>query len=113
VSQPKVSIPPGSQVFEISSDSDEASYIENYADDSVDQSYSPATLANDSGWVKKETRNARSSTAPLRTQKGRVTADRTVSASQGATNSQPRGMQQSAAAVLRRLGKGRKASAKF
>jgi hypothetical protein len=54
------SIPPGTQVFEISSDS-EPMYTEDYADDDVDGTYSPRedSLPRGDGWVKKKGRDAK------------------------------------------------------
>ncbi|GAW26875.1 hypothetical protein SAMD00023353_5300150 [Rosellinia necatrix] len=50
----RFSLPPGTQVLELSSDS-EPIYTENYADDAVDATYSPrpAGLPRGDGWVKK------------------------------------------------------------
>ena len=47
-------IPPGSQVVELSSDSEPA-YSENYADDEIDETYTPKSdsLPKGEGWVKK------------------------------------------------------------
>ncbi|KAI0506343.1 hypothetical protein F5B22DRAFT_650903 [Xylaria bambusicola] len=47
-------IPPGSQVVELSSDSEPA-YTEHYADDEIDETYSPESerLPTGDGWVKK------------------------------------------------------------
>ncbi|KAI2638678.1 hypothetical protein GGS26DRAFT_542562 [Hypomontagnella submonticulosa] len=75
-SSSQFSIPPGTQVIELSSDSEPA-YTEDYADDDIDGTYSPATdsFPRGNGWVHKEKakgkgvaakgRNARSVTAPL------------------------------------------------
>ncbi|KAI3326372.1 hypothetical protein HD806DRAFT_404431 [Xylariaceae sp. AK1471] len=53
-------IPPGTQIFELSSDS-EPTYTENYADDDVDGTYSPKqdSLPRGDGWVKKKRRDVR------------------------------------------------------
>ncbi|KAF2965616.1 hypothetical protein GQX73_g7963 [Xylaria multiplex] len=50
----RFTIPPGSQVVELSSDS-EPTYTENYADDEIDGTYAPDpdSLPRGSGWVKK------------------------------------------------------------
>ncbi|KAI1808822.1 hypothetical protein F4811DRAFT_2232 [Daldinia bambusicola] len=79
-------LPPGSQVIELSSDS-EPVYTENYADDEVDETYTPDpdSLPRGSGWVHKKTdtkgRNARSVTAPIRPQPPK--RKRFISSSQG------------------------------
>ncbi|KAI0153139.1 hypothetical protein GGR57DRAFT_492300 [Xylariaceae sp. FL1272] len=66
------SIPSGSQVFEISSDSDDSPAVENYADEDVDETYSPrldrsnsqSSLPKGGGWVaKRRNRPTRSSSA--------------------------------------------------
>ncbi|KAI6090612.1 hypothetical protein F4821DRAFT_228645 [Hypoxylon rubiginosum] len=65
------SIPPGSQVIELSSDSEPA-YSEDYAEDAVDSTYSPGldSLPQASQWLpkKKDLKEggARSSTAPIK-----------------------------------------------
>ncbi|KAI1778510.1 hypothetical protein F4818DRAFT_406312 [Hypoxylon cercidicola] len=64
------SIPPGSQVIELSSDSEPA-FSEDYAEDSMDGTYSPDpdSIPRSSEWVQKkgpEERGARSVTAPVR-----------------------------------------------
>ncbi|KAI0967122.1 hypothetical protein F4678DRAFT_465665 [Xylaria arbuscula] len=50
----RFTIPPGSQVVELSSDS-ESAYSEKYADDAIDQNYTPGSdsLPKGDGWVKK------------------------------------------------------------
>ncbi|KAI1466236.1 uncharacterized protein F4812DRAFT_100810 [Daldinia caldariorum] len=78
-------LPPGTQVIELSSDS-EPVYAENYADDEVDETYSPDpdSLPRGSGWVHKadtKGRNARSVTAPIRPQPPK--RKRFISSSQG------------------------------
>ncbi|KAI0133973.1 hypothetical protein BJ170DRAFT_608143 [Xylariales sp. AK1849] len=111
-SQSKFSIPPGTQVFEISSDEDEPAFVEHYADDDVDDNYSPASLPKGSGWVKKGSNPARTSTTALGSQQGPRANTRVASASQSSLHSQL-GAIESAAAVINRLGRGRKTSAKF
>ncbi|KAK9414479.1 hypothetical protein SUNI508_11189 [Seiridium unicorne] len=120
-SRSKFSIPPGTQILEISSDSDEPKFVEHYADDDKDENYSPvnddddnhslASLPKGSGWIKKS-RPARSSTAPVASQKKAPKANRAASASQSSYGTQLKAME-SAAAAIKRLNKGRKASAKF
>ncbi|KAI0836601.1 hypothetical protein F5Y06DRAFT_99704 [Hypoxylon sp. FL0890] len=72
-SSSRFTIPPGSQVVELSSDS-EPVYTEDYADDEVDGTYSPEpdSFPRGNGWVKKKmdvkNRNARSVTAPIKSQ---------------------------------------------
>ncbi|KAH9907088.1 hypothetical protein F4778DRAFT_724661 [Xylariomycetidae sp. FL2044] len=89
LSKPKFSLPPGTQVLEISSDS-EPQFTEHYADDEVDGTYSPrpGSLPKGGGWVQKraDARQAetRRSTAPL-TAKGR----RSFCASQGRKSISP------------------------
>ncbi|ETS81170.1 hypothetical protein PFICI_06172 [Pestalotiopsis fici W106-1] len=122
VSSSRFSLPPGTQVLEISSDSDEPKFTEHYADDDKDDTYSPANdLAKDdfspaslprgSGWVKK-TRLPKSSSAPVASQKKAAKVSRAASASQSSYGSQLKRME-SAAAAMKRLNKGRKSSAKF
>ncbi|KAJ2992186.1 hypothetical protein NUW58_g2255 [Xylaria curta] len=55
-------IPPGSQVVELSSDS-EPVYTEDYADEDIDGTYSPelGSMPNGIGWVRKKRRNTRRS----------------------------------------------------
>ncbi|KAJ8126272.1 hypothetical protein O1611_g7367 [Lasiodiplodia mahajangana] len=55
-------IPPGTQVVELSSDS-EPIYEENYADDEIDETYSPEqnSMPRGDGWVKKRQRTTRRS----------------------------------------------------
>ncbi|KAI5856182.1 hypothetical protein GGS23DRAFT_617835 [Durotheca rogersii] len=67
-------LPPGTQVIELSSDV-ESVYAEDYADDEVDQTYSPrpGTPSRDGGWVPKKNMgddpsNRLSSTAPIRSE---------------------------------------------
>ncbi|KAI1101580.1 hypothetical protein F4804DRAFT_315495 [Jackrogersella minutella] len=67
------SLPPGTQVVELSSDSEpEPVYTEDYADEEVDATYSPEmdSFPQGNGWVHKKVegknRNARSVTAPMR-----------------------------------------------
>ncbi|KAI2465386.1 hypothetical protein F4781DRAFT_409424 [Annulohypoxylon bovei var. microspora] len=63
-------LPPGTQVIELSSDSEPA-YTENYADDGVDGTYSPSpdSFPKANGWVHKrmdaKNRKPRSVTAPI------------------------------------------------
>ncbi|KAI0106596.1 hypothetical protein F4776DRAFT_437622 [Hypoxylon sp. NC0597] len=72
-SSSQFTIPPGSQVVELSSDS-EPVYTEDYADDEVDATYSPEpdSFPKGNGWVHKKTdvknRNARRVTAPIKPQ---------------------------------------------
>ncbi|KAI1501340.1 hypothetical protein F5X99DRAFT_382930 [Biscogniauxia marginata] len=84
------SLPPGAQIFDLSSDSDPA-VVEDYADDKVDGTYTPKSegLPKGDGWVKKRDaghlKSRRSSMAPLGSQsKGRGAY---LSASQGHTPS--------------------------
>ncbi|KAL7622684.1 hypothetical protein AAE478_006362 [Parahypoxylon ruwenzoriense] len=83
-------LPPGTQVVELSSDS-EPGYTENYADDEVDGTYSPEpdSLPRGSGWVHKKIgvglSNSRSSTAPTGSQPKRKR--RYFSSSQGLPSS--------------------------
>ncbi|KAH9984910.1 hypothetical protein F4779DRAFT_322392 [Xylariaceae sp. FL0662B] len=109
----QISIPYGSQVVELSSDS-EPVYAENYADDEVDENYSPrsSSIPRGGGWVDKKVDSARhitrSSTAPLGSQP--LKKRRLVSASQ----SQSLSPSTSSSSWSRALGKSRrKASAKF
>ncbi|KAI1408015.1 hypothetical protein F5Y13DRAFT_205097 [Hypoxylon sp. FL1857] len=79
-------IPPGSQVVELSSDS-EPVYTEDYADDEVDKTYSPEpdSFPTGNGWVHKKmdikNRNARSVTATIKPQSAK--RRRLLSSSQG------------------------------
>ncbi|KAI8948834.1 hypothetical protein F4801DRAFT_581005 [Xylaria longipes] len=61
VSKPFI-IPPGSQVVELSSDS-ESVYTEDYADEQIDGTYSPelGSIPTGDGWVQKRPRNGRRS----------------------------------------------------
>lgn len=122
VSSSRFSLPPGTQVLEISSDSDEPKFTEHYADDDKDENYSPAndltkddfsqvSLPRGSGWVKK-TRLPKSSSAPVASQKKIATVNRAASTSQSSYGSQMKRME-SAAAAMKRLNKGRKPSARF
>ncbi|KAI8965243.1 hypothetical protein F5Y11DRAFT_313406 [Daldinia sp. FL1419] len=85
-------LPSGTQVVEISSDS-EPVYTENYADDEVDGTYCPDTdsLPKGSGWVHKKidgkNRNARSVTAPIRHQLSK--RRKFISSSQGPLTTSP------------------------
>ncbi|KAI0853042.1 hypothetical protein F5Y00DRAFT_130764 [Daldinia vernicosa] len=85
-------LPPGTQVVELSSDS-EPVYTENYADDEVDGTYSPDpdSLPKGNGWVHKRTdtkiRNARSVTAPIRPQPPK--RRKFISSSQGPLSTSP------------------------
>ncbi|OTB00959.1 hypothetical protein M426DRAFT_323849 [Hypoxylon sp. CI-4A] len=68
-------LPPGTQVVELSSDSEEA-YTENYADEEVDKTYTPETdsFPRGNGWVHKtlgKGNSMRRATAPVRTQSGK------------------------------------------
>jgi hypothetical protein len=55
-------LPPGTQVVDLSSDS-ESIYEENYADDDIDETYSPElqSMPKGDGWVKKRHRKTRRS----------------------------------------------------
>lgn len=110
-SQSKLFIPPGTQVLENNSDSNEPRFVEHYADDDKDESYSPASLPKGSGWVKKS-RPARSSTAPLTTQKKASSTKRAVSSSQNSNGSLSRNVE-SAAAAMKRINKNRNTSARL
>lgn len=85
-------LPPGTQVVELSSDS-EPVYTENYADDEVDGTYSPDpdSLPRGNGWVHKridtKNRNARSVTAPIRPQPAK--RRKFISSSQGPLSTSP------------------------
>ncbi|KAI1653862.1 hypothetical protein F4813DRAFT_373039 [Daldinia decipiens] len=85
-------LPPGTQVVELSSDS-EPVYTENYADDEVDGTYSPDpdSLPRGNGWVHKKidskNRNARSVTAPIRPQPPK--RGKFISSSQGPLSTSP------------------------
>ncbi|KAI0399622.1 hypothetical protein F4802DRAFT_588675 [Xylaria palmicola] len=63
-SRPPFTVPTGSQVVELSSDS-EPVYTEDYADDDIDGTYSPElnTLPRGDGWVQKRNKKARRSVA--------------------------------------------------
>lgn len=121
VSSSTFSLPPGTQVLEISSDSDEPKFTENYADDEKDESYSPAndlldhespaSLPRGSGWVKK-TRVPKSSSAPVPSHKKTPKVNRAASTSQSSYSSQLRNLE-SAAAAMKRLNRERKASARL
>ncbi|KAH8200968.1 hypothetical protein TruAng_004827 [Truncatella angustata] len=121
-SQNNFSIPSGTQVLEISSDSDEPKFVEHYPDDDKDESYSPARDDDEEnisrarspkapGRVKKS-RPAGGSTAPLASQKKAPKTRRDVGTSQNSYNSQLRGME-SAAAAMKRLKKGTKVKSLF
>ncbi|KAF3058219.1 hypothetical protein GL218_05220 [Daldinia childiae] len=85
-------LPPGTQVVELSSDS-EPVYTENYADDEVDRTYSPDpdSLPRGNGWVHKridnKNGNARSVTAPIRPQPPK--RRKFISSSQGPLSTSP------------------------
>lgn len=121
VSSSTFSLPPGTQVLEISSDSDEPKFTENYADDDKDESYLPAndlldhessaSLPRGSGWVKK-TRVPKSSSAPVPSHKKAPKVNRAASTSQSSYSSQLKNLE-SAAAAMKRLNKERKASARL
>ncbi|KAI4862597.1 hypothetical protein F4820DRAFT_463535 [Hypoxylon rubiginosum] len=91
-------IPPGSQVIELSSDSEPA-YSEDYADDAMDGTYSPEpdSLPGSKEWAEKvrkmekkrgpEERGARSVTAPIRAQLPKNKQQQFLSSSQGRLSS--------------------------
>ncbi|KAI0095406.1 hypothetical protein F4814DRAFT_187729 [Daldinia grandis] len=85
-------LPPGTQVVELSSDS-EPVYTENYADDEVDGTYSPDldSLPRGNGWVHKRTDpkngHARRVTSPIRFQPPK--RRKFISSSQGPLSTSP------------------------
>ncbi|OTA54795.1 hypothetical protein K449DRAFT_400885 [Hypoxylon sp. EC38] len=91
-SSSQFTIPPGSQVVELSSDS-EPVYTEDYADDEVDETYSPEpdSFPRGNGWVQKKTdiknRNARSVTGPIKPRSAKRRPF--ISSSQGAQSTSP------------------------
>lgn len=98
-SSSQFSLPPGTQVIDLLSSSDaeqepEPQFTEDYADEEVDETYSPRVKSSSSlpkgpGWIKKpaldRTRNARSSTAPFGS---RQVGSKGLSASQSRSQSQ-------------------------
>ncbi|KAI1849574.1 hypothetical protein JX265_013580 [Neoarthrinium moseri] len=110
-SQPKFSVPRGTQVLEISSDSDDPKFAEDYADDDADEKYSPASPPKGSRWAKKSN-PTRSSTAPLASQKGLASKANVgaISAPQNSYGPQLKDMESAAAVIKRIKGKGKRKS---
>ncbi|RYP74109.1 hypothetical protein DL771_003167 [Monosporascus sp. 5C6A] len=97
-SSSQFSVPPGTQVIELLSSSDaeaepEPAFVENYADDDIDETYDPksSSLPKGPGWISKSSstsdrlRNTRSLTAPLGSRGGQ--AGQLLSASQSQSES--------------------------
>ncbi|RYP79376.1 hypothetical protein DL770_006692 [Monosporascus sp. CRB-9-2] len=97
-SSSQFSLPPGTQVIELLSSSDaevepESAFVENYADDDIDETYDPksSSLPKGPGWISKRSstsdrlRNTRSLTAPLGSRGGQ--AGQVLSASQSRSES--------------------------
>ncbi|RYP40441.1 hypothetical protein DL767_001677 [Monosporascus sp. MG133] len=128
-SSSQFSLPPGTQVIELLSSSDaevepEPAFVENYADDDIDETYDPksSSLPKGPGWISKSSstsdrlRNTRSLTAPLGPRGGQAGQVLCASQSQSESGSSFEALSSSLPELGRKAAGGRsrrKTSARF